>query len=485
MNVLHISTCDLRGGAARAAWRLHEGLRAAGTHSRMLVHDRASADETVAAISAADSPGRAKIRRVLERMERQCIHQRRRPVSNTYFSLPAPDLDLSAHPWVRAADVIHLHWVAGMLAPGGVAALRSLKKPVVWTLHDQRAFTGGCHFSAGCHGYEKDCAACPQLTEDPNGLTRAVLADAIATLPGCDITVVCPSRWLADCARRSAVFSGARVEVIPYGLDTRVFRPYGKAEARTALDLDPDAVCFLFGADRCSEQRKGFGKMAEAIGAALKDAEFRESVRTGRIAFVSFGEVGRQFAELPVPIRCLERVDSDATLATICSAADALLFTSLEDNLPNVLFEAMCCGTPTLAFDVGGVPDIVTHETTGLLVPPGDCAKFAASMRRLASDPGLRGHLHRNCAESVPARFDLGIQASRYLALYRSITSDGSAMQSATLPATAPVLGFGREFADVFSRFAFQSERNWLRKLLACPASRRSKRNNPHTTANQ
>ncbi len=467
MNVLHISTCDLRGGAARSAWRLHEGLRAAGAHSRMLVQDRASADENVAAISAADSPGRADTRRVLERMERQCIHQRRTPISNTYFSLPAPDLDLSVHPWVQAADIINLHWVAGMLAPRGVAALRALKKPIVWTLHDQRAFTGGCHFSAGCHGYERDCNVCPQLTEDPNGLTRTVLADALATLPGCDITVVCPSRWLADCARRSTVFSGTRVEVIPYGLDTRVFHPREKAEARAALDLDPDAVVFLFGADRCSEQRKGFGKMAEAIRAALDDVEFREGVHSGRIAFVSFGEVGRQFAELPVPIRCLERVDSDATLATIYSAADVLLFTSLEDNLPNVLFEAMCCGTPALAFDIGGVPDIVTHENTGLLVPPGDCENFAAAMRRLAGDRALREELHRNCAESVPANFELGLQASRYLALYRSLATGGNATPAAALPATAPVLGFGARFANLFARFAFQSERKWLRKLRA------------------
>jgi len=481
MNVLHISTCDLRGGAARSAWRLHEGLRAAGAQSRMLVQDRASADENVAAISAADHQGRADTRRVLERMERQCIHQRRTPISNTYFSLPAPDLDLSAHPWMRAADIIHLHWVAGMLAPRGVAALRKLRKPIVWTLHDQRAFTGGCHFSAGCHGYEHNCAACPQLTEDPNGFTRSVLADALATLPGCDITVVCPSRWLADCARRSAVFSGTRVEVIPSGLDTRVFRPREKAEARAALDLDPDAVCLLFGADRCSEQRKGFGKMAEAIRAALDDPEFREGVHTGRIAFVSFGEVGRQFAELPVPIRRLERVDSDDTLATIYSAADALLFTSLEDNLPNVLFEAMCCGTPALAFDIGGVPDIVTHEKTGLLVPAGDCANFAAVMRRLAGDRAFREELHRNCTESVPANFELSLQASRYLALYRSLAAGGDATPSGTLPATAPVLGFSARFADVFARFAFQSERKWLRKLRAWRAWKK----NPHTAAKQ
>ena len=263
------------------------------------------------------------------------------------------------------------------------------------------------------------------------------------------------------------MFSGTRVEVIPYGLDTRVFHPREKAEARAALDLDPDAVVFLFGADRCSEQRKGFGKMAEAIRTALDDAEFRAGVHTGRIAFVSFGEVGRQFAELPVPIRCLERVDSDATLATIYSAADTLLFTSLEDNLPNVLFEAMCCGTPALAFDIGGVPDIVTHEKTGLLVPAGDCENFAAAMRRLAGDRALREELHRNCTKIVPANFELSLQAARYLSLYRSLATGGNSTPAAALPSTAPVLGFGVQFANLFARFAFQSERKWLRKLRA------------------
>src|SRR6266446_5126496 len=127
MKILHVSTCDVRGGAARAAWRLHEGLCHAGVHSRMLVRDRTSTDHTVAAI-AADERGQTKTRRMLERMERQCIRERRRPVSNTYFSLPAPDIDLSTHPWVLAVDVVNLHWVAGMLSSRGVMALHALQK---------------------------------------------------------------------------------------------------------------------------------------------------------------------------------------------------------------------------------------------------------------------------------------------------------------------------------------------------------------------
>src|SRR5262249_19568734 len=152
----------------------------------------------------------------------------RTSVSNTFFSLPTPAYDLSRHPLVAEADVIHLHWVATLLSPAGIAQLQRLGKPLVWTLHDQRAFTGGCHFSAACDHYQHECTPCPQLQRDPARLTAAILADSLATVePG--ITVVCPSRWLADCAQKSALFRKFRIEVIPYGLDVARFRPSSRS----------------------------------------------------------------------------------------------------------------------------------------------------------------------------------------------------------------------------------------------------------------
>ena len=145
MKVLHLSTTDLRGGAGRSAFHIHRGLLEVGVDSTMLVHDRASDLASVIATPPPPEPEGAWhfIRKVH-------LDANRSKLSSTYFSFDLSGSDIAAHPAVRSADVLHLHWLAGWLPPATLAPLLALGKRVVWTMHDQRPFTGGCHFSAGC-----------------------------------------------------------------------------------------------------------------------------------------------------------------------------------------------------------------------------------------------------------------------------------------------------------------------------------------------
>jgi len=129
-------------------------------------------------------------------------------------------------------------------------------KPVLWTLHDQWGFTGGCHYSAGCEKYQSDCRDCPQLQDDRFQIPYFVLKNKLSHFPG-RLTVVTPSQWLASCARKSKVFEKCRIEVIPYSLETDVFRPNSRQDAKNALGINPDAVTLLFGAWELEEKRKG------------------------------------------------------------------------------------------------------------------------------------------------------------------------------------------------------------------------------------
>jgi len=178
MKVVHISTYDTAGGAARAAYRLHRGLRDGGVDSRMLVRYKRSDDPFVATAA----PGTASKEEeqaffCQAAIQDQAINANRTEISNTLFSISYPGYDLSAASLIREADVIHLHWICYYQSPMTIKSLLDLGKPVVWTLHDQWAFTGGCHYSAGCSGYERGCEACPQLRDDPFGLAAALLSD--------------------------------------------------------------------------------------------------------------------------------------------------------------------------------------------------------------------------------------------------------------------------------------------------------------------
>ena len=350
------------------------------------------------------------------------IHRNLTPLAGSHFSFARHGVDVADHPVVRAADVLHLHWVTEFQSPRTLRRLQALGKPIVWTLHDERAFTGGCHYTAGCTRYETDCVGCPQIRDNPLDFPAAALVDQCAALDRSRLTVVAPSRWLADCARRSRMFRESPVQVIPYGLETDGFAPRERAEARTALDLPRDGLQVLFGADNPNEKRKGFLLLMDALQRCAADAEFGRRLRAGEITLVSFGppEIAARFPELK--IHPLGYVNSDAGMAAAYAAADLFVLSSTEDNLPNTLLEALSCGTPSIAFAMGGAPDVIADGSTGRIISTvGDPAALAAAILSLTADPTALAAMRPVCRADAEQRFPLSRQAAAYASLYAKL----------------------------------------------------------------
>jgi glycosyltransferase involved in cell wall biosynthesis len=415
MRIVHLSHSDIQGGAARAADRLVRGLRLIGVEcDRIVKHKQSRDSQTWAAVPTQGHESQHLVKET-DLVRKYYIERHRTPLSNTYFSLPLPSCGVAELEEVRRADVVNLHWISGLLSPVEVGRIQSLGKPVVWTLHDQRAFTGGCHYSAGCRNYENDCQHCPQLENDDLALAPAALRESL-TESRAPIAVVSPSKWLADCAARSALFRSARISVIPYGLDTDVFKP-GRAEARKHLQWDPAAVYLLFGAENIYEARKGFDLLRAAVRTCLAQGDFQKAVTEGKIRFVFFGNARRPPA-VEFPAQWMGGFESDADLARLYAACDAFILPSREDNLPNTMLEAMCCGTPVFGFKIGGLPDVIDSGNNGLLAAPEDIPGLAAAIRSLSLDPALRARLAENCRSKIPSRFGLRTQAEHYQRLY-------------------------------------------------------------------
>lgn len=435
-------------------YRLHQGLRKAGVESRVLVRDKKCADTDVIQARLARDGQAADWKTEMDWLQSSCIDLNRSALSNTFFSLPDPAWDLSAEPAVGDADVLHLHWITGFLSPVAIATLQQLGRPMVWTMHDQRPFTGGCHFSSGCTGYATDCACCLQLANDRFGIPKAVLADARQQIDTQRIQLVCPSRWLAESARQSALFRLAPIKVIPNGIDTRVFRPTPRPEAKQALGLAPDTVCFLFGADNADEKRKGLDLLLEALRLASSAPDFRRKVKRKKVVFLAFGHMSRETEGLAVPIRRLGRLDSEAELVRAYSAADVFLLPSLEDNLPTTLIESMCCGTPAIAFGVGGVPEVISHKVNGWLVAAGNAAELAEAILALARNGRQRAQLGEHCREHTPGRFAVEEQARRYQTLYEGLCARTTPRRAPQPPGpvVCPVAKPGSNWAAAIDR---------------------------------
>jgi glycosyltransferase involved in cell wall biosynthesis len=422
MKVLQISTCDVSGGAAKATYRLHRGLRENGHDCLMLVKDKRSQDDTVVLVDAegkSEDPNEDFF--LSDIIQPYYINSNQTELSNTLFSLSYPGYDLSELPVVRSADIVNLHWVTWYQSLVTLQRLFALNKAVVWTLHDQWAFTGGCHYSAGCEKYQSDCVECPQLGDDPFNLPAAILKDKLEIFKDTNLTIVTPSRWMASCARKSKLFKDQKIEVIPNSLETNLYTPLPKSAAKEKVGISPEVITMLFGAVDGSEKRKGFSELINAIKFCLNEDVFQKLLHDDKIRLICFGKPSKELESIGIPFVALGHLDSNKKIKAAYSAADIFLLPSLEDNLPNTILESMSCGTPVVAFDVGGVPDMVTSGVTGQLVPLSDTRKMGEIIIDLIQKPDLRKSMGRAGRKRAEQEYSLSVQAGRYSDLYKEL----------------------------------------------------------------
>lgn len=418
MKVAHLSVSELSGGgAARAAYRLHLGLRGLGHDSRMIVQNKQSHDPDVIAFTPPIDLA-TRVRRVSRRYFLQAsrkLHLAGRAADAIYFTDDRSEHGADVLRQVPESDVLHLHWIAGFIDYTEFFQELPKRLPVVWTLHDMSPFTGGCHHADGCRKFFESCGACPQLGSSKfrdfsNGIWGRK-QEAYFQLPRGRMSVVAPSKWLADKARQSSLISGFPISVIPNGLDTSRFRPRDRGMAREVLGVPPNAAVVLFVSHLVQNKHKGLPLLREAL-ARVKDVP--------ELFVLVLGE-GDGLRGLSVPSAAPGFVPDEGLLSLAYSAADVYLHPSLMDNCPNTALEALACGLPVIAFRAGGVPEIVREDYTGVLVERGDVDALGVAIERLLKDPDCRRRMSENCRRVAEEEYDSKIQAERYLELYDSL----------------------------------------------------------------
>jgi glycosyltransferase involved in cell wall biosynthesis len=420
MKVLHLNTDDVKGGAARAAYRLHRGLLGLGCDSRMLVLHRHGDDATVQRFVPPKTLA-ARLRRLLRAVQIWggfARYRRSHPAGYELFSDDRTPYGPDLARRLPAGAVVHLHWITGFVDYRGFFPTVPRRSPVVWTLHDMNAFTGGCHYDMGCGRYDHGCGRCPQLGSGrENDLSRRIWErkrELFRRLAPDRLHLVAPSRWMADEIGRSALLGRFPVTITPYGVDTETFAPRGRRESRRALDLPGDARIVLFLAASTANPRKGFALLRQAMPAL---AETFEDL------FVLSAGSGHPALEVGVPHLHLGNIEDDRRLSQVYSAADVFVIPSLQDNLPNTVLEAMACGTPVAGFAVGGIPDMVRPGVTGRLAEPEDPASLAEAIAALLWDPAEREEMGAACRRVVLDEYTLELQARRCSELYRQVAA--------------------------------------------------------------
>ncbi|MEE6210329.1 glycosyltransferase family 4 protein [Salarchaeum sp. III] len=405
MRVLHLSNSDKKGGAAIAAYRLHRGLRDLGIDSQMLVQHKVTDDDTVHGPAGLTGKAITGIRGGLDSIPTYRYSDREsRPFSPAWLPDNVPKKISKYDP-----DIVHLHWINNGFMQ--IESISEISTPIIWTLHDMWAFTGGCHYDANCRKYQRECGSCPQLssrTEDD--LSRSQWERKRKTYSNLDIPVVTPSNWLRDRVSESKLMGDMPVEVIPNGIDTKQYRPRERTIGVDRFNLDSKKKYILFGASY-ETKRKGGDLFAEAV---------KQLDRTDDVQVITFGNSGLDASQIPIKVHELGYL-SDDELKIAYSTADVMVVPSRQEAFGQTVTESLASGTPVVGFDIGGLSDIINHGVSGYLAEPFDTSELSMGIRLVIDRQSPFENISRLARDKCTEQYKIENVSKRYLASYRKL----------------------------------------------------------------
>jgi glycosyltransferase involved in cell wall biosynthesis len=412
MKVLHISTSSERGGAAIAARRIVEAQLKCGIDARLLVDSeeirRAYTYQPVARIGrvirrSVVPPIEAAISRLL-RSNNQSL---RSPA--LFSTITAREINCTD------ADIVNLHWTgSGMLS---VYTISKIRKPIVWTLHDMWAFSGAEHYDSGSdrfvRGYHKGSRTHGDKGLDIDEFTWRLKRWLWKT----PIAVASPSNWLATSARKSALFSKSRIRVVPNAIDTKAWVYRDQKLSRSILNIKDSGPVILFGAlGGTKDSRKGFDLLSTAL------TKIAETVPNATLAVLGESGLDTNSKQSSNTV-FLGELRDEVTLQLAYSAADAVVIPSRQENLPNVALEALSCGTPVVAFNIGGMSDVIAHRHNGFLADAFDVSQLADGIEWACKQGGMT-QFRDQCRASLIERYDSESVGPAYKRYYDEVLGD-------------------------------------------------------------
>jgi glycosyltransferase involved in cell wall biosynthesis len=410
MKIIHISYADTVGGAHIAANRIHKALIEEGISSKQWVNKAFSDDHTVQSPLTITEKLLNNLKPILINRTLVKMLKSKNKIINSPSVFPSA--------WTKRinesdADIIHLHWIQKEML--SIKDISKIKKPIVWTLHDMWAFCGAEHYTMDNRwreGYSYTNRPSYESGIDLNHWTWKRKQKHWRS----PIQITTPSKWLANCVKESKLMSNWPVSVIANPLKMDIFKPINKKIARDQLNLPLDKKLILFGAvDGIKDYRKGFDLLFGSL------EYLKNYSSTSRFELVIFGQKkSKTPLNLDLPIHYLGKITNDKNLSLIYNSADLIVVPSRQDNLPNVCLEAQACGLPIVAFNIGGLIDIVDHKKTGYLAKAFDIKDLANGINFVLDHTNsneLRENIHLKASEKYSPK----IISKKFKSVYEKI----------------------------------------------------------------
>jgi glycosyltransferase involved in cell wall biosynthesis len=408
MRVFSLNLSDSVGGAAKAAYRIHQAMRGTGVDSSLVVHRKALNDPHIIGPKTNLETFFDRFRSGVGVLVARLIRTR----NGDYHSPAIFPTSWSQKLNRSHADVVHLHWIHGEMM--SIGDLGSIEKPLVWTLHDMWAFSGAEHYSETLRwkeGYTQGNRPNDESGFDINRWTWLRKQKAWKN----PIQIVTPSQWLASCVQDSALMRNWSVAVIPNPIDVNQWTPIDKKIAREKLGLPQDVPLILFGAiGGAADPRKGFDLLQEALQKLSGTIHGLELVVFGQAAPI-------QPVDLGFPVHYLGHLASEVDMQMAYSAADTLIAPSRQEVFGQTASEAHACGCPAVAFEGTGLADVIEHHKTGYLAKAGDMQDLANGIAWVLESASKSNALNVAARKRAVEKFSYPVVAQQYQDIYSKV----------------------------------------------------------------
>lgn len=421
MNILHINTENSSGGASLCAKRICCAQRKHGIDARMLVAQ--GQEETFIFKAIPDkkkkdiwysNPLLGHIKHILMRMpwfwdEEKVRTELKKAQENTierpYIHLPYSDYkDITKHPLFDWADIIHLHWVSGFI--DYPSFFKRIKKPIVWTFHDEHPAIGLMH-------YQSEFSPLPKEYKKINNIVIKIKEKAIKYAES-DINLIAISKKMQDVCAQSSITKKISTTLIPNGVDATVFYPYDKQSVRKFYNIPKDAIVFLFSAYNIWDKRKGLDRVIAAL----------ESLALNNIYLICIGEnEGKPAPETSFRIIQTGRIDNQDYIAEFYSASDFFIQASYEESFGQTILEAMACGTPVVSTCCGISPDLI-FDFNGIICKGYDPKEIADGIKQALEYQHNQGYSVSIIRDYIVNNYSYDIIAKQYIDLYNNILNN-------------------------------------------------------------
>ena len=347
------------------------------------------------------------------------------------FHFPASRLALTLPE--HTPEIVHCHNLHGNYFDLTWLPELSKQLPVILTLQDMWTLTGHCAYALDCGRWETGCGKCPDLNRYP-----AKKRDATAynwkrkrdIYSRSKLYICAASQWLMDQVNKSMLLPAAvEQRVIVNGADLATFHPGDKMAARRALDLPEDHIILLASGGGF---RTNMWKDYNTLRASLDILSMR--LPETKITCVIVGETGEPEKSGHITVRFEPFRRDMERMARFYQSADIYTHSSRAEVFSLAVLEALACGLPVVASNVGGTPEqllplqkpggdafVDQDRATGILTIPSDPKDFARAVELLIKAPELRAQIADNAARDAAARFGFDRVVNESLSWYEEI----------------------------------------------------------------